>query len=61
DVGAPQQLGLIAAGMMRAIVNHEYQHATWIAEVRAGFTSRPAPRPTSSRLVLVDGYHVVAG
>lgn len=60
DVGAPRQLAAIADGMLRAIVNHEYQHATWIGEVRSTMTETPAPTPESSRLVVVDGHHMLA-
>ena len=60
DVGAPDQLRQIATGMLRAIINHEYQHAKWVAEVRATMTDRPAPEPSSSRLAQVDGYYMVA-
>ena len=59
DVGAPHQLALVAAGMMRAIVNHEYQHGQWIREVRDSLTDAPCPRPASTRLVVLDGYHVL--
>lgn len=59
DVGAPKQLPLIATAMMGAIINHEYQHAKWIGEVRATMTDRIAPQPSSSRLVEVDGYYML--
>lgn len=57
DVGAPQQLALIATGMLTAIINHEYQHSKWVGEVRSTMTEVPAPTPASSRLTHVDGYH----
>lgn len=60
NVGAPRQLALIADGMLRAIINHEYQHSTWIEEVRSTMTETPAPAPESSRLVVVEGYHLLA-
>jgi len=59
DVGAPAQLSAIATAMLHAIINHEYQHAKWIGEVRARFTDLPAPLPSDSRLVTVDGYYMV--
>ena len=59
EVGAPDQLSLIAGGMVRAMINHEYQHATWIAEVRATLTDAAAPEPRSTHLILVDGYQVL--
>lgn len=59
DVGAPQQLRLVAAAMMVTIINHEYQHAQWIGEVRSTFTDAPAPKPETSNVVEVDGYYMV--
>lgn len=56
DVGAPQQLAAIADGLLRAVINHEYQHAKWIGEVRSTMTDEPAPSPASDGLVQVDGY-----
>jgi hypothetical protein len=58
DVGAPEQLRLIATGMLTAIINHEYQHAKWIDEVRSTMTDSAAPTPQTSRLTVVDGYYV---
>jgi len=61
DVGAPDQLALVAAGMLVALVNHEYQHDAWITEVRATLGT-PVPRPfAGGNLDLVDGYLVLAG
>ncbi|MGF1597502.1 MAG: DinB family protein [Acidimicrobiales bacterium] len=60
EVGAPGQLAVIAAGLLRAVINHEYQHAAWMAEVRSGLTGVPEPRPRSERLELIEGYHVLA-
>lgn len=59
DVGAPAQLALIAQGLLRAVINHEYQHARWIGEVRSTMTDDPAPTPASQRLVEVDGYRML--
>lgn len=59
DVGAPDQLQLIAQGMVIAIINHEYQHAKWIDEVSATMSERPTPVPNSNRLHQVDGYWMV--
>lgn len=60
DVGAPAQLNLIADGLLRAVINHEYQHAKWIGEVRSTMVEGALPDPTSSRLVSVDGYWMLA-
>ena len=46
-------------GLMRAVIHHEYQHATWIREVRDTFTDVPAPTPGSERLGLIEGYYVL--
>ena len=61
NVAAPRQLGLVGVGLLTSLVNHEYQHSTWIAEVR-GEVHRLAnpPLPTSPLLELVDGYTVVS-
>lgn len=56
DVGAPKQLHLIAHAMVQAIVNHEYQHAKWIGEVRATMIDTPAPVPQTGNLIDVEGY-----
>lgn len=55
-VGAPAQLGLIAQGLLRAIIDHEYQHAKWIDEVRSTMLSAPSRPPESDHLVQVEGY-----
>jgi hypothetical protein len=60
DVGAPEQLAIVASGLLRAVVNHEYQHATWIAEVRATLIDAPPPTPESDNLVAIEGYWMLA-
>ena len=60
DVGAPAQLGLVARGLLVAVINHEYQHDQWIGEVRSGDLGKELPpRPTSPLLSTIDGYLVV--
>lgn len=59
DVGAPEQLNLIATGLMQAVINHEYQHAKWVGEVRETMTTQPSPVPASTNLVNVEGYWMV--
>lgn len=61
DVGAPEQLSLIADGLLRGIVNHEYQHATWVREVRDSMLDTPSPLPDSSGIVDVEGYWMIKG
>ena len=56
DVGAPEQLALVAEGLLRALIHHEYQHDAWILEVRETLTDAPAPVPGSERLAAVEGY-----
>lgn len=60
NVGAPGQLAVVAAGVVRALVNHEYQHDQWIAEVRARDLGRVVPVvAVSPLLTVIDGYSVV--
>lgn len=59
-VSAPTQLGLVAVTVMTALINHEYQHDQWIAEVRGRDLGRDLPPvPTSDRLTVLDGYTVL--
>jgi hypothetical protein len=59
-VGAPNQLRQIASTVLVAIVNHEYQHSTWIGELRTGaFGLDAPPLPSSPRLSVIDGYVVL--
>ncbi len=60
DIGATDQMRLVAEGVLTAIVNHEYQHSQWIGEVRERDLGKPLPpRPTSPCLREVDGYLVL--
>lgn len=60
NVGAPAQLRVIAATLMVAVINHEYQHSKWIGEVRHEAHGRDLPpTPTSDLLTDIDGYRVV--
>ncbi len=58
-VGAPNQLTHIADGLLRAVINHEYQHAAWVREVRETMTGNLVPQPSDPNLVNVDGYWMV--
>lgn len=60
DVGAPTQLAGVAATMLRSIVDHEYQHDTWIAEVRGHLGHGAPPGPTSTAVLEVEGYWVLS-
>ena len=59
DVGAPTQLERVAQRLMCSVIDHEYQHAKWIEEVRNSLVDTAAPKPPSSRLVAVDGYWMI--
>lgn len=60
DVGAPRQLATIATGLLRAVVNHEYQHDTWILEVRHTIGHPLEPPAPSNGVVEIEGYWVLA-
>lgn len=61
DVGAPDQLVVVACTVVTALVNHEYQHDQWIAEVRERDLGLALPeRPSSPLLTELDGYVVLA-
>lgn len=60
QVGAPRQLTVIARHLLIAIINHEYQHDQWIAEVRqAGLNRDVPPPPESDLLTCLDGYLMI--
>jgi hypothetical protein len=60
DVGAPAQLRVVATTLITALVNHEYQHSTWIAEVRTQHLGLdPLPLPTAPLLTVIEGYPVL--
>ena len=59
-VGAPAQIRHVAATLLAAVVNHEYQHSVWIGEVRRDQLGHELPPPpTSDLLTVVDGYTVL--
>jgi len=59
-VGAPGQLRMVATTLVTALVNHEYQHDQWIAEVRSQDLGKQLPAPPGSPwLTTVDGYVVL--
>jgi len=60
NVGAPVQMQIIGATLLVAVINHEYQHSQWIAEVRSRDLGHALPaRPTSDVICELDGYLVV--
>ena len=61
-VGAQAQLTIVAAHLLTAVINHEYQHDQWIGEVRAHDLGHALPPdPDSGTVHRVDGYLVLAG
>ena len=61
DVGAPAQLRVIAGTLLTAVINHEYQHSTWIGEVRRDAHGRELPdKPVSPLLTEIEGYLILA-
>lgn len=60
DVGAPTQLERVARRLMCSVIDHEYQHAKWVGEVRDSLIETFAPMPQSNRLIDVDGYWMIA-
>ena len=59
NVGAPQQLKVVAKTTLTTIINHEYQHDKWIAEVRANDLGLALPdQPESDNLTELNGYKV---
>ena len=60
QVGAPDQLRLIAITLLVAVVNHEYQHNQWVGEVRHDDLGKSLPpRPQSPLLTTLDGYLIL--
>ncbi|MFM9607557.1 DinB family protein [Streptomyces niveiscabiei] len=59
-VGAPTQMTIVAAHLLTALINHEYQHDQWIGEVRAQNLGHALPPdPVSDHLGRIDGYLVL--
>ena len=58
-VGAPAQLRHVLARVLTGAINHEYQHDTWICEVREVIGRPPAPPPASVNVTLLEGYWVL--
>ncbi|MFJ8856518.1 DinB family protein [Streptomyces sp. NPDC102437] len=59
-VQAGSQMNVIAAHLLTALVNHEYQHDQWISEVRAQNLGHALPPdPDSDTVCRIDGYLVL--
>jgi hypothetical protein len=54
-----EQSRLIATGVLVAVINHEYQHDTWVGEMRQRLGHDLPPGPPSEGATLIDGYWVV--
>jgi len=62
NVGAPDQLAVVARVLLVSLINHEFQHSKWIGEVRNEVHGHALPAtPTSPMLSVIDGYSVVTG
>lgn len=58
--GAPEQMALVGQTVLMAVINHEYQHSTWIGEVRSQQLGHNLPEVPESRLIsMIDGYPVI--
>ncbi|MEU4197100.1 DinB family protein [Kribbella sp. NPDC026611] len=59
-VAAPAQLTVVAAHLLVALINHEYQHDQWIGEVRSNDLGHALPGdPDSNQVSRLDGYLVL--
>ena len=59
-VAAPAQLTIVAAHLLTALINHEYQHDQWIGEVRSDALGHALPPdPDTDQVTRVDGYLVL--
>lgn len=62
NVGAPEQLVVVAQVLLVSVINHEFQHSKWVGEVRHEVHGKALPTaPASPLLSTIDGYQVVTG
>lgn len=61
DCRAPDQMRRVGVTMLGGLINHEYQHDCWVAEVRQalGHGAGPDPLSTNPCLLQLDGYWVM--
>jgi len=59
DVQSPDQLTIVASGLLHALINHEYQHSAWIGEVRDTMTDTPRRALESDHVTSIDGYWTI--
>ena len=59
-VSSPSQMTVVGAHLLTALINHEYQHDQWIAEVRSRNLGHQLPNdPTTEAVCRIDGYLVL--
>lgn len=60
EVGAPDQMQIVGGHLLTALINHEYQHDQWIAEVRSQNLGHALPGdPQADGIRRIDGYLVL--
>ncbi len=59
-VNSPDQMTIVGGHLLTALINHEYQHDQWIAEVRSRNLGHHIPDdPASDAVCRMDGYLVL--
>lgn len=57
---SPDQMTIVGAHLLTALINHEYQHDQWIAEVRSNNLGHQIPDdPATDAVCRIDGYLVL--
>lgn len=60
QVGSPDQMAIVGGHLLTVLINHEYQHDQWIAEVRSQNLGHAIPDdPVTDTVRRVDGYLVL--
>lgn len=60
DAGSsPKQLAVVGKRLLLSLIDHDYQHAKWIEEVRNQFLADRMPGPVSNLVDQVDGYWMI--
>lgn len=60
QVGSPDQMAIVGGHLLTVLINHEYQHDQWIAEVRSQNLGHAIPDdPVTDAVRRVDGYLVL--
>lgn len=59
-VNSPDQMTIVGGHLLTALINHEYQHDQWIAEVRSRNLGHQVPDdPGTDAVCRIDGYLVL--